>query len=474
MDGRRNDLAEEMEHFRSINEKSVDDVSLAFFYKPHTLTLLSVCVLGLLYSAFTRNDDDKDNNLWIGLCWIIFFFLVVSVLAFPNGPFTRPHPGIWRIVFGLSVLYFMVLVFLLFQNRKDVRLMIEWIFPDLKGVSPEDKEYAVNCSTMDWARFYSLFDCFAAAHLLGWFFKALLIRHHGILWTISITWEITEMAFSHLLPNFAECWWDAWVLDVLICNGLGIWLGMYVCRKLEMRNYHWESIKDIHSTTGKIRRAVLQFTPVSWYNVRWLDPHSSTMRVVAVSLLIIVWQLSELNTFFLKQIFEVPPSHQINVWRLVLISLISAPSIRQFYVYVTDTQCRRVGTQCWIFIIVTFTEAIICVKFGLELFKKTEVSYIVMWLSIQFVGSILCVYLCAVYARNWKWTTLEDGFFMTEAEKEEERLANKMADHIDNGTVPVLLNGTHTTAKLNGFSQSEMPYNLRNRNQKVVRNGHVH
>lgn len=63
---------------------------------------------------------------------------------------------------------------------------------------------------------------------------------------------------------------------------------------------------------------------------------------------------------------------------------------------------------------------------------------------------------------------------MTEAEKEEERLANKMADHIDNGTVPVLQNGTHTTAKLNGFSQSEMPYNLRNRSQKVVRNGHVH
>ena len=54
MDGRRHDLAEEMEHFRSINEKSVDDISLSFFYKPHTLTLLSVCVLGLLYSAFTR------------------------------------------------------------------------------------------------------------------------------------------------------------------------------------------------------------------------------------------------------------------------------------------------------------------------------------------------------------------------------------------------------------------------------------
>ena len=51
------------------------------------------------------------------------------------------------------------------------------------------------------------------------------------------------MAFAHLLPNFAECWWDALLLDVLLCNGLGIWLGMYVCRKLEIRNYHWESIK---------------------------------------------------------------------------------------------------------------------------------------------------------------------------------------------------------------------------------------
>ena len=47
----------------------------------------------------------------------------------------------------------------------------------------------------------------------------------------------------HLLPNFAECWWDAWVLDVLICNGFGIYLGMLVCQKLEMRNYYWESIK---------------------------------------------------------------------------------------------------------------------------------------------------------------------------------------------------------------------------------------
>lgn len=73
--------------------------------------------------------------------------------------------------------------------------------------------------------------------------KAMLVRHYGICWIISVTWEITEVAFSHLLPNFAECWWDSLLLDVIICNGLGIFVGMYACYLLEMRTYKWESIK---------------------------------------------------------------------------------------------------------------------------------------------------------------------------------------------------------------------------------------
>lgn len=69
------------------------------------------------------------------------------------------------------------------------------------------------------------------------------------------------MAFGHLLPNFYECWWDNLVLDVLLCNGLGIFTGMMVCRFLEMREHHWESFKNISTRTGRIRRALLQFTP---------------------------------------------------------------------------------------------------------------------------------------------------------------------------------------------------------------------
>ncbi|XP_063407092.1 phosphatidylserine synthase 1-like isoform X1 [Mytilus trossulus] len=451
-------LDEEQEHFRIINEKSVDDITLAFFYKPHTITLLTVSVIGLLYAAFTRNDSGPEDNLWHGFCCVVFFFLVISLLAFPNGPFTRPHPALWRIVFGLSVLYFHILVFFLFQNRQDVRKMIEWLYPDLKGVGLSEKQYAVNCSQIDVARIWSHLDLFAVAHFLGWTMKALLIRHYGILWTISVLWEFSEIVFCHLLPNFAECWWDSLILDVLICNGLGIWIGMEICKKLEMRNYHWESIKAIHSTSGKIRRAVLQFTPASWTHVRWLDPNSSYMRIVAICIIIIFWQVVELNTFFLKHILEIQESHPLNLWRLTLISLISAPTIRQWYVYVTDVQCRRVGVQCWMFCAITLTEAILCCKLGLELFKQTSVIYLLLWLTIQITGSGLCVYLCALYAKTWRWKTLHEGVYLTQAELESEA---------KNGSYPN--SPKRTITNMNGQSlisktkDKEVKYNLRKR-----------
>jgi len=90
--------------------------------------------------------------------------------------------------------------------------------------------------------------------------------------------------------------------------------------------------RDIHSTSGKIKRAMLQFTPGSWTHVRWLDPTCTYMRFFALCQMVIFWQVSELNTFFLKHIFEMPPSHPLVVARLILIGVIVAPSVRWVYV----------------------------------------------------------------------------------------------------------------------------------------------
>uniref|UniRef100_A0A8C2WPX7 Phosphatidylserine synthase n=1 Tax=Cyclopterus lumpus TaxID=8103 RepID=A0A8C2WPX7_CYCLU len=317
-------------HFRNINEQQVDEICLDFFYKPHTITLLTATVLSLMYFAFTRDDGHSDNNLRVGILVVVSFFLVISVLAFPNGPFIRPHPAIWRMVFGLSVLYFLFLVLLIFLNWDQVKILMYWLDPNLRYAKREADimEYAVNCTVITWERLLSHFDIFAFGHFAGWAVKALLIRNYGLCWTISITWELTELFFMHLLPNFAECWWDQVILDILLCNGGGIWLGMTACRFLEMRTYRWASIKEIHTTTGKIKRAVLQFTPASWTYVRWFDPKSSIQRLAGIYLFMILWQLTELNTFFLKHIFVFQASHPLSWCRIFLLGSITAPTVR--------------------------------------------------------------------------------------------------------------------------------------------------
>jgi len=390
--------AERKEAFERMNEKPVDDISLGFFYKPHTVTLLAVSIIGVMYFAFIRDENNLQENIWSGMLCVVFFFGIISMLAFPNGPFIRPHPAVWRILFGLSVLYLMLLMFLMFQKYETIMGIIHWFFPELVDFHiDQEREYGVNCSDLTWERFWGNVDVFATGHFLGWMFKALLIRHLGILWAISALWEFTEIAFAHLLPNFVECWWDALILDVLLCNGFGIWCGLQLCKLLEMREYKWASIKDITSTGGKIKRAVMQFTPESWTHVRWLDPKCSYMRFLAVVQLVLFWQVTELNTFFLKHIFEMPPSHPLVIGRLLFIGLVVAPSVRQYYVYITDTRCKRMGTQCWVYVAIMFSEGILCIKNGKELFKQTQAVNIIVWIIVQFLVSIFFLLGCVVW-----------------------------------------------------------------------------
>jgi hypothetical protein len=37
--------------------------------------------------------------------------------------------------------------------------------------------------------------------------------------------ELSECSFQHVLPNFKECVWDCWGLDVFTFNAFGVWAG---------------------------------------------------------------------------------------------------------------------------------------------------------------------------------------------------------------------------------------------------------
>ena len=76
-------------------------------------------------------------------------------------------------------------------------------------------------------------DGFVIAHALGWLMKTLMIRDFWMTNLLSVTFEFLEYSLEHQLPNFSECWWDHWIMDVLTCNLLGIVLGHVVLKVLE-------------------------------------------------------------------------------------------------------------------------------------------------------------------------------------------------------------------------------------------------
>ena len=76
----------------------------------------------------------------------------------------------------------------------------------------------------------TLFDEFVIAHTLGWWGKAVILRNYPMLWLLSVGFEFMELTFQHMLPNFNECWWDSWLLDVALCNFIGLLAGMWTVR----------------------------------------------------------------------------------------------------------------------------------------------------------------------------------------------------------------------------------------------------
>merc|ERR1719499_1665229 len=93
-----------------------------------------------------------------------------------------------------------------------------------------------------------------------------------LLWTISILWEFVELSTTYFVPNFAECWWDQWLLDVAICNGLGIEFGLWFLKAYEVETprYDWVPFMNIETMGDKIKRSIAQFSqPENWIKPTW-------------------------------------------------------------------------------------------------------------------------------------------------------------------------------------------------------------
>ncbi|CAO0789439.1 unnamed protein product [Mucor circinelloides] len=340
------------------NNNSILDEPL---FHPHTLTALIVLLALMFYAATRSNYENTADSIKLGVLAAVACFVFIGMLHFPDGPFVRPSKPIWRAVLSLSVLYQLFLVFMLFMNKDDARKFMTYYDSSL-GVQLPERSYADAC-TLTWENITNQMDIFVVAHAVGWFGKALILRDYWFCWIISIAFELCEYSLEHQLNNFAECWWDHWILDVLLCNWLGIEVGMKFCQYFSVKQYSWVGFRQIKSFKGKAKRAVQQFTPREWTRYEWKTT-STPKNYFGTVLLLLVFLLCELNCFYLKYLLWVPPEHPINTYRLILIFLFALPGAREAYQYISDNSTLRMGAHAWLLIFNILTETLICLKFA--------------------------------------------------------------------------------------------------------------
>ncbi|KQK04991.1 hypothetical protein BRADI_2g17230v3 [Brachypodium distachyon] len=338
-----------------------------------------------------------------GVWAMIAVFLAYCTLQAPSTILIRPHPAVWRLVHGLAVVYLVALTFLLFQNRDDARQFMKHLYPDL-GVELPERSYGADCRLYvpenpknKFINIYdTLFDEFVVAHVLGWWGKAVMIRNQSLLWVLSIGFELMELTFRHMLPNFNECWWDSIILDILICNWFGIWAGMHTVRYFDGKTYEWVGLSRQPSIMGKVKRSLSQFTPAQWDKDQW-QPFMGPLRFVQVLFLCVVFMMVELNTFFLKFCLWIPPRNPLVVYRLILWWLIAIPTIREYNSYLQDRKpVKKVGAFCWLSVAICIVELLICMKFGHGLFHDQMPTWLVIFWSSA--GIALVIFLLA-----WSW-----------------------------------------------------------------------
>ncbi|KIJ55000.1 hypothetical protein M422DRAFT_221436 [Sphaerobolus stellatus SS14] len=382
-DADRNESYTRIEPFAQQNDTSVD-----FVFRPITLTTLGFALVALAYVAITNDvvEEGRDKKR-IGVYAVITSFLLFGMVQFRDGPFIRPHPAFWRVVLGINLIYELLLVFLLFQDLSSARGMMTLLDPKL-NVPLKERSYGENCE-FTFKNVVGAIDIFCLAHSLGWFGKALILRDYWFCWILSIAFEFAEYSLQHHLANFAECWWDHWLLDVLICNWLGTYIGMKACAYLNVKGYTWRGLRQKRGLRSKTRRVFRQFSPSDFTTFKWEGTASFT-HYATVVILLAVFLAAELTPFYLKSLLWMEPDHPIVIARLAAIFIFALPAVRELYQYINGPgKALRMGQHTWLLFATVLTELLLVFKWGRGVFTEPFPLHIKYFLSTLAVTLVL-------------------------------------------------------------------------------------
>lgn len=380
---------------KNMSKDFFDDGTISFFWRAHRITALVIISLVLLYiTLYDDPSNNSDYNIKRGIFAVVISFVVFGVTITPDGPFQRPHPALWRAAFVLSIVYELALIFILFQRLDDARALMKHIDSSL-GVPLPEKDYGGNCLIYDtgmpsdpWHNIKDKMDVFFAVHFFGWWLKALIVRDWWLCMVTSVLFEVMEYTLEHQLPNFSECWWDHWIMDVMLCNSMGIWLGMKTVKYLSMKTYHWRGLWTYTTYRGKFTRIAKQFTPYIYTDFDW-RPTLSLKRWLSMLVIVLGILVAELNTFTLKWVLWIPANHFMCLSRLIAFFMWGAVALREVFQYLDDPTCHKFGNQSILVLAVMVTEMLIAYKFDWETFTRPIPSRVSTMLMMGGLGLTL-------------------------------------------------------------------------------------
>ena len=309
------------------------DVSskIRFLYEPHRICAAGAFLFILLY--FTPSTPGFK------FLYVLLISIVVLAMFLQDGPLIRPHPFFWRLILAFVIILIIVFITLCTVDRSVIIKGMMLITPGKAGNITADRDYSQSCVIYDRSTpqdpFHNVkpvvFDVFVLAHFFGWIMQALILRNMTLCWTISILFEVCERCLKHWFPNFNECWWDSVILDVLVCNGLGIFIGMKLVNYLAFRTWDKRLIEDVESK-DKIRRMLNQFTPRSYRIYEW-KPLQSPRRYFIYFFIIVSLLLLEVNLFGLKMVIPMTPKNPVVISLMIIHLVVGMPAVLEYYMY---------------------------------------------------------------------------------------------------------------------------------------------
>eukprot|EP01006_Ploeotia_vitrea_P057339 TRINITY_DN68170_c1_g3_i4.p1 TRINITY_DN68170_c1_g3~~TRINITY_DN68170_c1_g3_i4.p1 ORF type:complete len:369 (-),score=18.76 TRINITY_DN68170_c1_g3_i4:327-1433(-) len=284
------------------------------------------------------------------------------------GPLTRPHPLFWHFWFIVGLSYSSLMLYLVYIGVHEARKLVAMIDPKL-GVPLPERDYADDCSLTFDAIWACLTDEFIVAHILGHWGKAIIVRSWGLGWIVSIGFEWVEFSLQHILPNFKECWWDHLIIDIFICNALGLWMGLKTLNLLNVRHFNWHYCVRFRSPTQWFKR-----------NPRERIGFKNCLVVLVVWSMFIV---ADLDAFLLKALLWIPPPHKINLVRLVLWAFIGVGATRDWYRMNHELGIRTLGRFGCLILFMGACEIFAVVSLMQE---DTELGSLALWTPPHYIS----------------------------------------------------------------------------------------